>query len=62
MALVRSLIHALWMLVTVIPVALWMVAATPFASAEHMYRCARFWLVLATQDLSAKGTARSHRR
>lgn len=51
MALVRSLIHALWMLVTVIPVALWMVAATPFASAEHMYRCARFWLVLAMQGL-----------
>ena len=50
-AFVRSLVHALWMLVTVIPVALWMVAATPFASAQHMYAAARFWLWCAMHGL-----------
>ncbi len=48
---VRSLVHALWMLFTVIPVALYMVAATPFASAQHMYAAARFFLWCAMHGL-----------
>ena len=36
LAFVRSLVHALWMLVTVIPVALWMVLTTPFATITNL--------------------------
>jgi 1-acyl-sn-glycerol-3-phosphate acyltransferase len=50
-AFLRSCLHVLWMLVTVIPVALWMVMVTPFASAQHMYRAASFWLYLAMHGL-----------
>jgi 1-acyl-sn-glycerol-3-phosphate acyltransferase len=56
MALLRSLIHMVWMLVTVIPWRSWMVASTPFAARRaHVWR--RFWLVLAIG-----GAARDLRR
>ena len=50
-AFVRSFVHALWMLLAVIPVAIWMVAATPFASSGHMYRSACFFLKCAMHGL-----------
>ncbi len=53
MSLLRSVIHLLWMLVTVIPVAFWMVAASPFASAQRMYNSARFFLACAMYGLRA---------
>ena len=51
MALFRSVLHLLWMLITVIPVAFWMVAAAPFASAQHMYASARAFLACAVYGL-----------
>lgn len=51
LAFIRSVVHMLWMLVTVIPVALWMVAVTPFASASHMYRSAQAFLWCAMHGL-----------
>lgn len=50
-AFVRSFIHALWMLLTVIPTAIWMVAATPIASPSHMYKAACFFLKCAMHGL-----------
>lgn len=51
MSAIRSFIHLLWMLVTVIPVALWMMAAAPFASARHMLASANFFLACAMVGL-----------
>ena len=53
MAAIRSVIHLLWMLVTVIPVAFWMVAAAPFASAKHLLACANGFLACAMYGLRA---------
>jgi 1-acyl-sn-glycerol-3-phosphate acyltransferase len=44
MAFFRSLLHALWMLVTVIPWGIWMVLASTWASGEQMYWKAARWL------------------
>ena len=44
MAFIRSLLHALWMLVTVIPWGIWMVSASLWASGEEMYWKAARWL------------------
>ena len=44
MALLRSIVHALWMLVTVIPYALAIVLLSPFAKPYTLYRIARAWL------------------
>jgi 1-acyl-sn-glycerol-3-phosphate acyltransferase len=44
MALLRSVIHALWMLLTVIPYALAIVLMSPFARPYTLYRIARDWL------------------
>ena len=44
MALLRSIFHALWMLVTVIPWGLWMVAASLWCNGEQMYWKAARWL------------------
>ena len=44
MSLLRSILHALWMLVTVVPWAIWMVIASLFASSESMYWKAARWL------------------
>ncbi len=51
MSAIRSAIHLLWMLITVIPVAFWMVAAAPFASARHMLASANFFLACAMYGL-----------
>jgi 1-acyl-sn-glycerol-3-phosphate acyltransferase len=44
MAFLRSLLHGLWMLVTVIPWAIWMVLSSLWASGESMYWKAERWL------------------
>ena len=44
MALLRSIVHGLWMLVTVIPYALAIVLLSPFAKPYTLYRLARGWL------------------
>ena len=44
MAFFRSLLHALWMLVTVIPWGIWMVSASMWANGEQMYWKAARWL------------------
>jgi len=47
LAFVRSVLHALWMLVTVIPYALAILLAAPFARADTLYWMAAQWLSLA---------------
>jgi 1-acyl-sn-glycerol-3-phosphate acyltransferase len=44
MAFLRSLVHALWMLVTVVPYALAIVFAAPFAKPVTLYGLAQGWL------------------
>jgi 1-acyl-sn-glycerol-3-phosphate acyltransferase len=44
MDFLRSLLHALWMLVTVIPWGIWMVVSSLWASGEAMYWKAARWL------------------
>lgn len=51
MAALRSTIHALWMLVTVIPYALAIVLLAPFASSFTLYRIARAWLAATLHGL-----------
>ena len=53
MALIRSIIHMLWMLITVVPVAFWMVAPAPFSGAQHMYASAKAFLACAIYGLRA---------
>lgn len=53
MALIRSIIHMLWMLITVVPVAFWMVATAPFSGAQHMYGSAKAFLACAIYGLRA---------
>ena len=51
MALIRSTIHMVWMLITVIPVAFWMVATAPFSNAHRMYAAAKAFLACAIYGL-----------
>jgi 1-acyl-sn-glycerol-3-phosphate acyltransferase len=44
MALIRSILHGAWMLVTVIPYALAILVMAPFASALALYGIAQAWL------------------
>ena len=44
MALLRSIVHALWMLVTVIPYAIYMVIASLWSSGDQMFWLAARWL------------------
>jgi 1-acyl-sn-glycerol-3-phosphate acyltransferase len=44
MALLRSLIHVLWMFLTVVPYAIAIVVLSPFAKPYTLYRIARGWL------------------
>ena len=44
MPLLRSILHALWMLVTVVPWGLWMVTASLWSNGEQMYWKAARWL------------------
>src|SRR5215203_607626 len=47
MALIRSIIHALWMLVTVVPWGIWMVTSSIWSSGEQMWWKAQRWLTWA---------------
>ena len=48
MAFLRSVLHMLWMLVTVVPVALVLLTAAAMRLNGHrLYRIAVFWLSLA---------------
>lgn len=47
MAFVRSVLHALWMLVTVIPWGIMMCTASLFVGGARMYQLAVGWLTLA---------------
>ena len=51
MACLRSLVHAIWSLVTVVPWAVMMLIASLFASSVTMYRLAQGWLWLCMQGL-----------
>jgi 1-acyl-sn-glycerol-3-phosphate acyltransferase len=44
MSFVRSVLHALWMLVTVVPWGIWMVTSSLWSSGEQMYWKAARWL------------------
>jgi 1-acyl-sn-glycerol-3-phosphate acyltransferase len=44
MALIRSLLHGIWMLLTVIPWGIWMVLASTWSTGEQMYWKAARWL------------------
>jgi 1-acyl-sn-glycerol-3-phosphate acyltransferase len=44
LAFLRSVVHALWMLVTVVPWGIWMVTASLWANGEQMYWKAARWL------------------
>jgi 1-acyl-sn-glycerol-3-phosphate acyltransferase len=51
MALLRSIIHTLWMLVTVIPWGIWMVVSSIWSNGEQMYWKAERWLRWQTEAL-----------
>jgi 1-acyl-sn-glycerol-3-phosphate acyltransferase len=44
MALLRSIVHAVWMLLTVIPWGIWMVTSSIWSSGAQMWWKARRWL------------------
>lgn len=48
MAALRSVVHMLWMLLTVVPVALYLISCAALgASGHYLYRVAVFWLWLS---------------
>ena len=51
MAFLRSLVHAIWSLVTVVPWAIMMIVASLFVSSVTMYRLAQGWLWLCMHGL-----------
>lgn len=51
MNFLRSIVHGLWMLVTVVPYALAIVLAAPFAASLTLYGLARRWLYLVMHGL-----------
>ena len=53
MNLLRSLLHTAWMLVTVIPWALFVVVAAPFASSNRVYWWCAGWLKVAVRGGTA---------
>ncbi len=53
MSALRSSIHLLWMLITVIPTAFYMMAAAPLATSKHMLASANFFLACAIYGLRA---------
>ena len=50
MRLLRSLLHLLWMGVTVIPWALAVVLAAPFVSGDRVYKMCASWLTMAVNS------------
>jgi 1-acyl-sn-glycerol-3-phosphate acyltransferase len=51
LAFLRSVLHALWMVVTVVPWGIMMVTASLFVDGVTMYRLAQGWLWLAMHGL-----------
>ena len=51
MSFLRSLLHALWMLVTVVPWGIWMVTSSLWSNGEQMYWKAQRWLRWQTEGL-----------
>ena len=51
MAFLRSVLHALWMFVTVVPYALAIVVAAPFAKPITLYGIAKAWLAQVMHSL-----------
>jgi 1-acyl-sn-glycerol-3-phosphate acyltransferase len=51
MAALRSIVHAIWMLVTVVPWGVMMVVVSPFTSSVALYRLAVGWLTLCMVGL-----------
>ena len=51
MIFLRSLLHALWMLLTVVPWGIWMVLSSMWANGEQMYWKAARWLRWQTEAL-----------
>ena len=51
LSLLRSLLHALWMLVTVIPWGIWMVVSSIWSNGEQMWWKAARWLRWQTEGL-----------
>jgi 1-acyl-sn-glycerol-3-phosphate acyltransferase len=51
MAWLRSILHTLWMLVTVVPWGIWMVVSSIWSSGEQMYWKAARWLRWQTEAL-----------
>jgi 1-acyl-sn-glycerol-3-phosphate acyltransferase len=48
MAALRSVLHLLWMLITVVPVAIYLLTSALLGVKGHrLYRMARFWLWLS---------------
>jgi 1-acyl-sn-glycerol-3-phosphate acyltransferase len=52
MALLRSLVHGLWMLLTVVPYALAILVLAPFSRPIVLYRLARGWLAQVMKGLT----------
>jgi len=52
MALLRSLVHMLWMFLTVVPYAIAIVVLSPFAKPYTLYRLARGWLAQVMRGLT----------
>jgi 1-acyl-sn-glycerol-3-phosphate acyltransferase len=53
LSVVRSVLHGIWMAVTVVPWAIMMLIASLFVSSDAMYRLAQGWLWLAMRGLQA---------
>ena len=51
---IRSVIHALWMLVTVIPWGIWMVVSSIWSSGEQMWWKAQRWLTWVTGPIGRR--------
>jgi 1-acyl-sn-glycerol-3-phosphate acyltransferase len=51
MAALRSIVHAIWMLITVVPWGVMMVVVSPFTSSVALYRLAVGWLTLCMVGL-----------
>jgi 1-acyl-sn-glycerol-3-phosphate acyltransferase len=49
----RSVLHLIWMILFVIPTALYMVVMAPFVSKDHQFKAARFFLARSIYGLRA---------
>jgi 1-acyl-sn-glycerol-3-phosphate acyltransferase len=53
LSVLRSILHGIWMVATVIPWAIMMLVASLFVSSDAMYRLAQGWLWLSMRGLQA---------